>query len=115
MKIYLSGPMSGYKHYNFPAFDAAAYILTAQGHQVFNPAEQDRLKGFDAAGLEGHEAAEHGFDLRAALKADLNWIIDHAEGLVTLPGWRDSRGAQAEVRLAWALGIPTGPIEGYWP
>lgn len=115
MKLYISGPMSGIKDYNFPAFDAAAALLTAHGHEVFNPAEQDRLNGFDTTGMEGHELPEQGFDLRTALKADLNWIIDHAEGVVTLPGWLQSTGAQAEVRLAWALGLPTGSAEWFSP
>lgn len=106
MKLYLCGPMSGLPSYNFPAFDEAAKQLREAGHTVFSPAENDRENGFDATGLQGHEAAEHGFDLRAALKQDLSWICDHAEGIALLYGWEDSKGARAEVALAHALGIP---------
>jgi hypothetical protein len=98
--------MTGIAHYNFPAFDAAAKQLREAGHTVFNPAENDRENGFDATGLKGHEAADHGFDLRTALKQDLSWICDHAEGIALLYGWEDSKGARAEVALAKALGIP---------
>lgn len=105
-RLYLAGPMTGIEHYNFPAFDEAAKQLREAGHTVFNPAENDRENGFDATGLQGHEAAEHGFDLRTALKQDLSWICDHAEGIALLEGWEKSKGAKAEVALAKALDIP---------
>jgi hypothetical protein len=98
--------MTNIEHYNFPAFDEATVALRARGYTVFNPAEADRESGFDAMGLEGHEAAEHGFDLRKALKMDLSWICDHATGIAVLPGWEHSLGANAEVALAKALNIP---------
>jgi len=113
MRLYLAGPMSGLPSYNFPEFDEAAKHLRAAGHTVFNPAENDRENGFDATGLQGHEAAEHGFDLRTALKQDLSWICDHADGIALLPGWEESKGARAEVALAKALGIPAW-LCWYW-
>ena len=39
LKVYLAGPMAGYKDHNFPAFNAKAAELRALGHEVFNPAE----------------------------------------------------------------------------
>jgi hypothetical protein len=100
--------MTGYEHFNAPAFDVAALLLREAGHTVFNPAENDRENGFDPSGMSGDpaEAKALGFDLRTALKQDLSWICDHAEGLALLPGWMNSRGAMAEVSLAHALGIP---------
>lgn len=106
MRIYLAGPMTGYEHYNFPAFDAAAYHLRRLGHEVFNPADNDRENGFDAMGLKGDDAEQHGFDLRTALKQDLSWICDHAEAVAVLPHWEASKGAKTEVALARALDIP---------
>lgn len=105
--------MSGIESYNFPAFDAAAELLTSQGHTVFNPAENDRANGFDFTGLKGHEAMSLGFDLRATLKQDLGWICDHADGLALLPGWEYSKGANAEIYLAAALGIPVYPVHAW--
>lgn len=113
MRAYIAGPMRGHEHYNYPAFDAAAELLRAQGHEVFNPAENDRQNGFDAMGLQGHEAAEHGFDLRIALKEDLAWICDNADAVVVLDGWCHSRGAKAEVALADALGLPVHFINDF--
>lgn len=110
MKLYLAGPMTGIDLYNFPAFDAAADALRGLGHTVFNPAEADRLRGFDAEAVRatGSDAALHGFSLREALKEDLSWICDHAEGIALLEGWESSKGVRAELALADALSIPSG-------
>lgn len=115
MKLYLAGPMSKIKHYNFPAFDDAALRLSIVGHEVFNPAQNDRDNGFDAVKLDlnGTEGAEYGFDLRLALKQDLSWICDNAEGLALLPNWQKSAGVAAEIALAHALGVPVLPF-GDW-
>jgi hypothetical protein len=82
---------------------------------VFNPAENDRDNGFEGIGTTGDPvaAAAAGFDLRETLKQDLSWICDHAEGLVHLPGWTQSRGARTEVALAEALDIPTGSVRWF--
>lgn len=109
MKLYLAGAMSGIPLFNYPAFNAAAAELRAAGHEVFNPAEHDEaVFGTCIANPTGsveQAAKEHGFDRRAALKADLNWILDHAEGIALLPGWEKSTGARAEHALAVALGL----------
>ena len=112
MRIYLAGAMTGIEHYNFPAFDEAADALEGLGHEVFNPANADRLRGYDPVALEsdGTDAELHGFDLRETLKTDLSWICDHAEAIALLPGWADSKGVAAETALARALNIPID----YW-
>lgn len=116
MRVYLAGPMTGIPHFNYPAFNAAAAILRADGHEVFNPAEHDVLTyGKDISNPKGcavQAATEHGFDRRAALKADLAWICDNADAIALLPGWERSTGANAEMALAKALGlkiIPASP------
>lgn len=38
-RIYISGPMSGYKEHNFPAFNEAAEKLRALGWDVVNPVD----------------------------------------------------------------------------
>lgn len=106
MHAYIAGPMTGLPEYNFPAFDAAAVVVRAAGYTAFNPAENDRDNGFDADGLEGHEAERLGFSLRRALNQDLSWICEHADVIVLLDGWQNSKGVAAEVALAKALGIP---------
>ena len=111
MKFYVARPMRGYPEFNFPAFARVTKALRSQGHEVFNPAERDNEKhGTDISkgnetGDEKLAAAQHGFSLREALSADCQWICEHAEGVVLLPGWKESKGAVAESALGTALGL----------
>lgn len=109
MRVYLAGPMTNIPHFNYPAFNAAAASLREEGHEVFNPAEHDIATfGKDISNATGNAeqaTTEHGFDRRAALKADLSWICDHAEAIALLPGWEMSSGATAELALANALDL----------
>lgn len=98
---YVAGPMRGYAEYNFPAFADACARLRAVGHIVISPHEHDLENGFDPA----RSLAEQGFDLRAALRWDLDSVLS-ADRVVVLPGWEHSSGAQAEVAVAKAAGIP---------
>lgn len=111
MKAYVAGPMTGIPEFNFPAFNAAAAKLRAEGYEVFNPAERDieRHGGIDiskgnATGSQEHAAKEHGFSLRDALADDTWWICKEADTIAMLPGWENSKGARAEHALAVALG-----------
>lgn len=111
MKLYLAGPMRGIPEFNYPAFHAGAAKLRAEGHTVFSPAEHDLVvygkdisKG-NANGSAEVAAAEHGFDIRKALRDDLAWICTEADGVALLPGWENSKGAQAERATAVALGL----------
>ena len=103
MKLYLAGPMRGIPEFNFPVFNRAAAALRAVGYEVFNPAEK---------GLEKHkEAAFESLAFRRAVFAlDTEWICQEADGVALLPGFHDSKGAQAEKALAEAIGIPAR----YW-
>ena len=111
MKIYVAGPMRGIPEFNFPAFHAAAAELRAGGHEVFNPAERDiahhgkDISKGNATGDEHLAAAEHGFNLREALKDDLEFICLHADAIALLPGWEHSKGARAELHTAMALDL----------
>ena len=114
MKIYLAGPMRGYKDFNFPAFFKATEELRQQGHTVFNPAERDtsvwgaeRLKS--ATGNEAEVAANLGLEgltlARQCFLADTQFICVHADAIYLLPGWEKSRGATAERALGEAIGL----------
>lgn len=104
MRIYLAGPMSGLPEFNFPAFDAGAKVLADQGHEVFNPAENDRQKWGSMENIKKNA------NYRECLSDDLNWILHGngngpAEAIALLPGWEKSKGAAAELALARALGL----------
>jgi len=110
MRIYLAGPMRGIPKFNFPAFDVAAAMLRLEGHDVFSPAERDRV-------IHGHELEDNvngdeqiaekvvGFSLRQALAADTQFIALSADAIALLPGWEKSSGALAELALAKVLGL----------
>jgi hypothetical protein len=118
MNIYLAGPMRGIKDFNFPAFFQKADELRSQGHTVFNPAERDiKIHGPKVAyGNETGDLAvatkEHGFNLRDALGADLEWICKEADAIALLPGWEKSKGASAERAVGLALGLEILELEG---
>lgn len=101
--------MRGIKDFNFPAFYDAEKCLQRLGYKTFNPARRDEEKYGEHVtksdtGSEA-EAESKGFSLREALAADCKWIAEQAEGIVVLPGWENSKGAQAETALGRALGL----------
>lgn len=86
MKIYLAGPMSYLPQYNYPAFDKAARKLRAAGHTVFNPADNDREKGYAKMIEENGGKVSPGLK-RRIIQDDLLWIINEADAIAFLPGW----------------------------
>jgi hypothetical protein len=106
MKLYLSGPMSGYPDYNRAAFEEAAGTLRSLGHEVVSPAEEDH--GIPD-GEWGHYLAR---DVAILLTRGLDTIV-------LLPGWEDSKGAQVELAVAQVLGFAvyewTGVLLPYAP
>lgn len=103
-RVYLSGPMTSYPEFNYPAFHSAAAALREAGLEVYNPAEY--AGALDTSGMSGHESPEEtGFDLRVAFADSTGWICTQADAVAVLPGWAGSRGARAEVGLADAIGL----------
>ena len=88
--VYLSGPMTGYKDWNKPAFNATAEKLREEGYQVLNPAE------VELCSLSTWQDY---------MRKDLQ-MLALADAVVILPGWHQSRGARIEVTVADQLGIP---------
>ena len=104
--------MRAFDDYNFPAFFEAAEALRQSGHSVFNPAENDcKDYGLDdtdphKAGVWLRENQGEEFDIRRAIREDLDWICLHAEAVVMLPGWETSAGVMAEKATAESIGVP---------
>lgn len=112
--LYLGNKMSGLPFFNAPWFDStAARLRTVTDGQVFNPAEWDRLRGFDPMKCPGgtiEEAAEAGFNLREALQSDWEWIARYSNGLVIGPDWSTSKGTISEIACHQALGLPVWEV-----
>ena len=85
MKIYLAGPITGTENY-IEQFQKAANHFAKQGHIVLNPAVLPEGLG----------------DCDQYMHVCLP-MIDLADAVVMLPGWRDSRGACREWGYAMAL------------
>lgn len=101
LRVYLAGPMRGYKDFNFPAFRKYAKQLRADGFEVFNPAE----KGVEAE-VEKDPNLQHSLAFRRRVfKMDIDFICEHADVIAMMPGWEMSSGARAEHALALAIGI----------
>lgn len=86
-RIYIAGPMTGLPDFNYPAFNAAAAQLRAQGLHVENPAEHGTVEG-----------AEWGDYLRY----DIGRVAT-CGAIYLLKGWENSKGAQLEVHIARTL------------
>lgn len=101
--------------FGHPFFNEAAKALRGMGHEVFNPADQDRVNGFNFDGAEGtmQELLDAGFDRRLFLGQDMAWIAEHSDGMVALPNWRESAGTKAEIAFHHALGLPVWGLQDF--
>jgi hypothetical protein len=87
--VYISGPMTGYPEYNYPAFIKAEEELRKMGYvNIINPAKID------------HPNTEWGNCMRRAITE-----LMKADAVISLPGWYQSRGANIEIKLAINLGM----------
>lgn len=96
--LYLSGPMRDCANHNFDTFNEVAEKLRRSpwNYTVLNPADKGIIDGYSWADYLRE-------DLAMVLQADL---------IITLPGWRESDGAQLEVSTARSLDIPIYELVG---
>lgn len=96
-RVYLAGPMRGYAKCNFPHFLEAAKYLRGLGYEVVSPAEHDLGLGFDPETGDGDAQwkASAGWDFEQIVKCD---------AIVLLDGWKRSKGASAELAVAYHAG-----------
>ena len=88
-RLYLSGPMTGVRHLNFPSFHAEAARLRALGYVVVNPAELN----------PNPDTPWH-----LCMRADLKALLD-CDAIVLLEGWQASQGAHLELHVAHRVGL----------
>ena len=88
MKIYIAGPMTGYKNFNRETFILMAEELK---HRGFDPIHTAYMPD----GLPYEEYMEKSFEL-----------IDRADAVYLLPNWYASKGAVREIYFAHTKGLP---------
>jgi nucleoside 2-deoxyribosyltransferase len=103
MKIYIAGPMRGYKDYNFPAFHEAARHLRAKGHEVVNPAEMDEAAFQTQEEIDKQAKAEG--STKMFMARDLPAMLG-CDAVLLLSGWGQSQGACTEAFTAAMSGMP---------
>ena len=94
MRMYIAGPMTGYKNYNIESFKKAQGLLEGRGYKVYNPADESEKVGFPIFGEK----------LEKLLKHELAQLCT-CDGIYLLHGWQDSAGAKRELLLALSLGL----------
>ena len=97
--LYIAGPMTGQKGWGYPVFNEAAEYLRSLDFEVINPAEN----------FDGDTTLPWLTYLRLAVKQ-----VADSDGVVCLPGWKDSPGAQLEVTVATGLGLDVYKIEEFY-
>jgi hypothetical protein len=88
-RVYVAGPMTGIDDFNYPAFNAVAERLRAQGYEVENPAEHGTVEGAQWADYMAYDLTRLGL----------------CGAIYLLPGWSNSKGAKIEKGIAVTLGM----------
>lgn len=103
MRLYVSGPMTGLPEHGFPAFHAAAAKLRELGHEVIDPAEETLA---EYGTLD--DAAKIPWEVH--LRRDIALLMT-CDVIVMIDGWRDSKGARLERKVARAVGLRSATLE----
>jgi hypothetical protein len=91
MKVYLSGPMTGYPEYNYPAFAAASkWLREVAQFEVESPHENPSPE----TPLPEDDMWEYYMKL-------CKKQVERCEAIVLMAGWPESRGARQE--LTWSV------------
>lgn len=96
--LYVAGPMTGLPEFNYPAFNAAAETLRLKGYDVNNPVDAELANPTPGTPQSWDWYMRHA----------LRMVLD-SDGIAVLDGWRSSKGATLEVRVAQALQMPVRP------
>jgi hypothetical protein len=103
MKVYISGPITGYPDSNSAAFSRAEDMLRMQGHEVVNPLGINAdHEGPCVGGVFPEHDADHGHRYGCHLRADILRMFE-CDAIWLLPNWEESKGARAEAQIAKAL------------
>jgi len=104
-RVYVSGPMSGIKNYNWPEFAKAREALKNEGWEVITPHTMDATEG-DNYYKERITGVWQSDKRGEYLRRDIQMLRDGEVGAVyMLKGWEASQGARLEHDVAVATGL----------
>jgi len=96
--IYLASPYSASPQANFELTEAFVAEALRSGHPIFSPVVHCHQIALDY-NLPGDFEFWKNFNFNMLRAADELWVL-------TLPGWKESKGVDGEVDFARSLGIP---------
>ena len=95
MRLYLCGPMTGIKQYNFPKFMEEAKRLRSAGYSVVNPAEVAISRGFDPIADPDIVCTD---EMRREFLENDKKLLENCDGMALMYGWGDSAGCKEEIQ-----------------
>lgn len=104
MRIYLSGPMTGYPSYNVTGFATYARLLRLQtDHEIINPfdLDSDDVLSKSVASEDGRHFSEQ--EWAEFIARDVR-VVANCDAIAVMPGWINSRGCAVETMVASILG-----------
>lgn len=99
IRVYISGPITGYENGNQQAFKSAKDFLLELGYKVCNPHD---IFGHDSIASDSSLTEEQKYN--EYMKLDIIELCK-CDRVMTIEGWEKSKGANIEVNLARQLGI----------
>lgn len=107
LRAYVAGPMTGHEHYNVLAFECAAERWRDAGYVVETPFDANSVvwrrhhkRDFDPR----RDTCDWGDPILAEMLAEDFATLCRSDVVALLPGWRKSKGANAELLVALNLG-----------
>lgn len=115
LKLYVVAPMTGIPQFNYPLIQGAGQVLKDAGYGVVTPIDEDPPEVREAAlaSLTGDwQDLPSTFTMPELIRDNVETVLN-ADGLATLPGVKNSKGAKLEIAVAERLGMPVAPVE-WW-
>ncbi|SRR6266567_149227 len=102
MRIYIAGPMTGIKSFNFPEFRIVKNNLLLQGYDVISPVDLDEQEypnhDFESGTLPSN------WNYKTQLEVDI-MNLKLCDAIFLLKGWENSNGAKIELCNALQLDL----------
>jgi hypothetical protein len=100
-EYYLAGPMTGYEHFNYPAFERNMHELEGEAVTIKSPHT-----------IPWPEEPQEGEELWQTMMRKALAMLLTCNGIILMRGWTESKGALVEYNIATALRMPVYFLDG---